>query len=709
MINFGRMVAKKRKLILVIAVLLLIPSVIGYLGTRINYDVLLYLPDDIETIQGQNILLDEFGKGGFSLVMLDGMEDKDVAEIKDKIEDIDHVESVIWYDSVLDISVPEEMLPESAYDFFNSGDTTMMAVFFDTASSADESIEAVQEMREVCGDQCYISGLTAFVTDLKELCEAEEPIYVAIAVLMACIVMALFMDSWVIPFIFLAGIGLSIIYNLGSNGFLGQVSYITKAVAAVLQLAVTMDYSIFLWHSYEEELETSSDDREEAMGRAIANTLTSVTGSSLTTIAGFLALCFMTFTLGKDLGIVMAKGVVLGVIGSVTILPSLILVCENLIRRTQHKPLMPNFSKLSKLVTEKPLVFLLIFAILIGPAYYGYSHYSVYYKLDESIPDTLDCKIANAKLEDEFDLGTTLMVLIDSDTSQQDVKSMMDDIAAVDGVKSTLSLEQTLGPMVPDEIVPSELSNILTSDDYELAIVNSEYEVASDEVNAQIDEINAVMDKYDEGAMLIGEAPCTKDLITITDRDFQVVSWISILAIFVIILFVLKSISLPVILVAGIEFAIFINLGIPYYTGTVLPFVAGIIISTIQLGSTVDYAILMTTRYKRERHDGKSGKEAVRIAHETSMPSVLVSALGFFGATFGVGLYSDIDIISSMCSLIGRGALISLLAVMFIVPAALVVCDKIIVKTSKGFTPESDQKERARRVRIKEAFGHGSK
>lgn len=685
MLKLGEAVTRKRKLILIIAVLLLIPSVFGIMATRINYDVLSYLPDDIETIKGQNILLDEFGKGGFSLVMVDGMDKKDVARLKSEIENVDHVDSVVWYDTLVDSSVPYEIIPDNVYDKFNNGDTTLMAVFFDESTSSDESMNAVAEIRKAGGEQCFVSGMTAFVEDLKELAEAEEPVYVALAVLLCCVVLAIFMDSWVIPVVFLVGIGMAILYNLGSNVFMGQISYITKALSAVLQLGVTMDYSIFLWHSYKEQRYELGKDKEDAMAHAVANTFVSITGSSLTTVAGFLALCFMTFTLGIDLGIVMAKGVIFGVLGCITILPALILTFEPLIEKTRHKEIIPKFYKLSSIVTKKPGIFVAIFLILLTPAYFGYTHTSVYYNLDKSVPETLPFHVANEKLGDEFEMNTTHMLLVDADMDKKDVAMMTEDINKVDGVKSTLGLESALGPAVPDEIIPSDIADIVKSDNYQLLIINSEYPVASDEVNDQIDSINQVVKNYDNNGMLIGEAPCTKDLINITDKDFKVVSAISIAVIFVIIAFVLKSISLPVILVAVIELAIFINMGIPYYTGTELPFIASICISTIQLGATVDYAILMTTRYKRERYSGLDKHESIKIAHATSMPSVMVSALGFFAATFGVGLYSDIDIISSLCNLMARGALISMLMVMFILPSMFMLFDKVICKTSKGF------------------------
>ena len=690
LLKFGKAVTGKRRLILIVAVLLLIPSVLGMMATRINYDVLDYLPDNIETMKGQDILMEDFGKGGFSMVLVEGMQKKDVAHLKDRIEDVDHVESVIWYDSIMDVSVPYEIIPENIYDKFNSGDTTLMAVFFDSSTSSDESLNAVSEIRKIGKKQCFVSGMTAFVEDLKELAEAEEPVYVCLAVILACCVLALFMDSWVIPFVFIAGIGIAIMYNLGSNYFMGEISYITKALSAVLQLGVTMDYSIFLWHSYEEQRNVFGRDKEDAMAHAIAGTITSVTGSSITTVAGFLALCFMTFTLGKDLGIVMAKGVIFGVIGCITILPSLILAFDKVIMKTSHKALMPDFSRLSKLVTSKPQILAIIFVILLIPSFIGYQKADVYYNLDRSVPDDLPFRVANNKLADEFQMNSTHMLLVDSDMQKKDVSNMMKEIDKVDGVKFTLGLESIMGSAVPDDIVPGGLQETVKGENYQLLIINSEYSVASSKVNRQINEINKIVKHYDDSGLLIGEAPCTKDLISITDRDFKVVSGISIAAIFLIIALVLKSISLPVILVAVIELAIFINLGIPYYTGTVLPFIASICISTIQLGATVDYAILMTTRYKLERSSGKDKLEAIRTAHSISMPSVTVSALGFFAATFGVGLYSDIDIISSLCSLMARGAIVSLLVVMFILPAMFTLFDKIICRTSRGFRAIED-------------------
>lgn len=695
MLRFAEAVVRRRRIIIIIALLLLIPSVLGFIGTRVNYDVLTYLPDSIDTIKGQDILLDEFGKGGFGMIMVDGMEPRDVAKFKDKVEAVDHVDTVIWYDTVMGLSVPEEMLPDNIYEKFNSGDTTLMAVFFDKPTSDDETLEAVTEIRRIGGKQAFLSGMSCFVEDLKELIEREEPVYVAVAVILAMIVLGIFMNSFALPLLFIAGIGMAIMYNMGANIISGEISFITQAIAAVLQLAVTTDYSIFLWHSYEEHRNQLKMGREEAMANAISRTLVSISSSSLTTIAGFLALCFMTFRLGLDMGIVLARGVLIGVISSVTILPSLLLCCEKFIDKLRHRPLTPRFDGLSASIVKRPLIFAAIFLILLGPAFYGYRHTDVYYKLDESIPQDLPFAVANDKLADDFNMNCTHMLLIDADTPAKDVRNMMKEIEKVDGIGYTLSLEGTLGPTFPDSMMPEELEGNLKSERYELAIINSEYAVASDEVNRQIEELNAIVERYDKGAMLIGEAPCTKDLINITDRDFKVVTAISVAAVFLIILIALRSISLPIILVASIELGIFINLGIPYYTGTVLAFITSIIISTVQLGSTVDYAILMTTRYKRERFAGRDKREAIRIAHSTSMPSVLVSALSFFAATIGVGIYSDIDLIGSLCLLMGRGAIISLLVVMFIVPSFFVLFDRIIVKTSKGFIDTAAMKENA--------------
>lgn len=682
--KFGKKVVKYRIPILIITLLLMIPALFGIANTRINYDMLNYLPEDIDTVIGQNILLDDFGKGAFSFIIVEDMPESDVVKLSEKIEKVNHVETVLWYNSLMDLSVPMELLPDNIYNEFNTEDSTLVAVFFDTSTSADETMDAIREIRAIAGKQAYVSGMSALVTDLKDLCEKEEPIYVGLAVICATIVMLLLLDSYLVPFIFLLSIGMMIILNLGSNYFLGEISYITKALSAVLQLAVTMDYSIFLWHAYNEQLE-NHDDHQEAMSIAIAETLTSVVGSSITTVAGFIALCFMTFTLGKDLGIVMAKGVLFGVIGCVTVLPSLILLFDKQLQKTKHKALIPNASHLANKVVKYFPVCLIIFVILIVPSFLGYSktNNEVYYDMGECLPEDMEYVIANSKLSEDFNIASTHMILVDTKTSQEKVSEMIDRVEEVDGVKYVLGLESLIGNRVPKEILPDSILEIMQSDNWELLLVNSEYRVASDEVNNQVAQINDILKEYDENGKLIGEAPCMKDMIETTDHDFKVVNIVSILAIFVIIFLVEKSISIPFILIAVIELAIFINLGLPHYLGQSLPFIAPICISTIQLGATVDYAILMTTRYKYERLAGQNREEAVKTALSTSIPSILVSGFGLFAATFGVAVYSDIDIIGSMCMLMARGAVISMLCVIFILPALFMLCDKLICRTTK--------------------------
>lgn len=685
--RFSRAVVKYRIPILIIAVLLMVPSVLGMIGTRINYDMLDYLPSDMDTVVGQNELKEDFGKGAFSFIIVEDMKDKDVAALCDKIKEVDHVDSVIWYSTLADISVPKELIPDKIYNEFNTDNATMVAVFFDSATSEDVTMDAIREIRSIAGKQCFVSGMSALVTDLKDLCEQEEPIYVGLAVLCATVAMLIFLDGWLVPFVFLASIGMMILLNLGTNYFFGEISYITKALSAVLQLAVTMDYSIFLWHSYNEQRERC-DDHKEAMAVAIKETLTSVVGSSITTVAGFAALCLMTFTLGRDLGIVMAKGVIFGVIGCVTVLPALILVLDTTLQKTKHKSLLPDMTKFAGKLTKIFPVFLIIFAVLIPPAYYGYSktNNEVYYDMGQCLPDDIEYVIANSKLSDDFNIASTHMVLVDANLDQKSVKNMMKEMEEVNGVKYVLGLESVIGSRVPEEVIPDSIKGILKSDKWELLLINSEYKVASDNVNTQIDELNAVLKKYDQKGMLIGEAPCMKDMIETTDRDFKVVNAVSIVAIFVIIALVEKSISLPFILIAVIELAIFINLGLPHYLGQSLPFIAPICISTIQLGATVDYAILMTTRYKSERLLGNDKRKSVTTALATSIPSILVSGMGLFAATFGVAVYSDIDIISSMCMLMARGAVVSMVCVIFILPALLMLCDKIVCKTTLGMT-----------------------
>jgi len=684
MINVGKKIVKLRIPILILSFLLLIPSVIGYFNTKVNYDILYYLPGDIETMVGQDILVDEFGTGAFSFLIVEGMEESDVANLKAKVENVDHVAKVLWYDSIADLAVPMDMLPSKLYEAFNNENATMMAVIFDETTSADGTMNAIEEIRKVTGEQCFLSGMSAVVTDTKNLSEKETPLYVAIAVILAVLVLGITMDSFLAPIFFLIGIGIAIIYNLGSNVVLGEISYITQALTAVLQLGVTMDYSIFLWHSYEENLERFDNDKENAMAHAISNTISSVVGSSITTVAGFVALCFMSFTLGLDLGIVMAKGVVIGVIGCITILPAMLLTFDKAIKKTKHKPLLPEMPKVSEFIVKHSIIFAVLFVILLIPSVYGYKNTAVYYNLDTTLPKELPSIQANDKLNDLFEMNSTHMILCDADMDTLQTNLMISDIEKIDGVKSVLGIDSIVGPTIPREMIPEKLLEELSSDNYKMMLVMSEYKVASDEVNKQCDELSRIIKNYDSGAMLVGEAPCTKDLIEITDKDFATVSEVSIGAIFLIILLVFKSVSLPLILVGVIELAIFINMGIPFYTSTTLPFVASIVIGTIQLGSTVDYAILMTTRYKKERSQGRDKKEAVLIAHKASMTSIMVSALSFFAATFGVGLVSNIDMIGSLCSLMARGALISMFIVLTMLPTMLLIFDKLICMTTIG-------------------------
>ena len=681
--RLSKAVVKHRVLILIIALVLLVPSVLGMVNTRINYDMLDYLPEDMDTVVGQNELLADFGKGAFSLIVVEDMPARDVSALKEKIEAVEHVDSVVWYDTVADLSVPMEILPEKIYNEFNNGDATMLAVFFDSSTSADVTMDAIREIRSLAGRQCFVTGMSALVTDLKDLCEQEEPIYVALAVACACLAMMILLDSWLAPLIFLASIGICIVINLGSNYFLGEISYITKALSAVLQLAVTMDYSIFLWNSYNEQ-RTHIEDKNEAMAKAIHETFVSVLGSSITTIAGFIALCFMSFTMGRDLGVVMAKGVLLGVIGCVTVLPSLILLFDRPLQRTRHKALIRNANGFARKITKAFPVFLAVFVALAIPAYMGYAKTNdeVYYDMGQCLPQDIDYVIAHSKLADDFDIASTHMLLVDANLPSRDVRNMKREMEDVDGVKYVLSLESVVGSRVPEEVLPDSVRSILKSDRWELMLINSEYKVASDAVNDQIDSLNAILKKYDPSGMLIGEAPCTKDMIETTGHDFQVVNLFSIIAIFVIILLVEKSLSLPVILIAVIELAIFINLGLPHYLGQSLPFIAPICISTIQLGATVDYAILMTTRYKAERVSGKSKYEAVSTALGASVPSIIVSGMGLFAATFGVAVYSNIDIVSSMCMLMARGALISVVCVILMLPAFLMLLDGVVRHTT---------------------------
>lgn len=689
--KFGRGVVKLRVPILIVSVLLLIPSIFGFVSTRINYDILSYLPSDIETMKGQDIMLDEFGKGGFSLVMLDGMDDKDVEKVKEKIEKVDHVCDVLWYDTLADFSLPKEVLPDDIYDFFNTDNSTMMAVFFDEATSADGSLEAVKEIRSIAGEQCFVSGMSSVVEDIKDLTMQEAPMYVVIAVILTSIILALTMDSFLIPLFFMLSVGMAIIYNMGTNFIQGEISFITEALAAVLQLAVTIDYSIFLWHSYKEEKEKHPGDNKEAMAVAIGKTITSVVSSSITTVAGFLALCFMSYELGMDMGIVMAKGVVIGVICCITVLPSMILVFDKALEKTMHKDLVPSLEKPSKFIIKHHAAFIVLFIVVLIPAIYGQINTNVYYNLTDTLPKDLNSVIANTKLDEEYHMATTHMLLVDADMKPKEVNSMLDEMGKVDGVSFSMSLDTLIGPSIPREMVPDSVTKILKSDKWQLMLVGSEYKVASDEENAQIDELSKILKSYDKDGMLIGEAAATKDLIDITDHDFKVVNIVSIAAIFIIILVALRSVSLPIILVAVIEFAITVNMGVPCFTNTTIPFIASVVIGTIQLGATVDYAILMTTRYKTERNAGKDKHEAVTIALSTSMKSIMVSALGFFASTFGVGVYSSVDMISQLCTLMSRGAIISMITVICILPSMLMLFDKVIINTTMGMKKKENK------------------
>ena len=681
--RFSKAVVKYRIPILILTLALMIPSVIGMANTRVNYDMLTYLPEDMETVIGQNELLEDFIKGAFTFLIFEDMPNKDVARLKARVEAVEHVDTVLWYDSLADLSVPMELLPNRLYQAFNSDHSTMMAVFFDSGTSEDVTMDAVKEIRGLCGEQCFVSGMTALVVDLKDLCEQEEPIYVGLAVVLACAAMLLLLDGWMIPFVFLASIGAMILINMGTNIFLGEISYITKALSAVLQLAVTMDYSIFLWHSYNEQREKGME-KNEGMALAIQETMTSVIGSSITTVSGFIALCFMSFTMGRDLGIVMAKGVLLGVIGCVTVLPALILVLDKPLQKTKHCSLIPNMRGFAAKIVKAFPVFLLVFALLIAPACYGYNkaNSEVYYDMGQCLPEDMNYVIANAKLWDDFNIASTHMVLVDAGLEPKAVKSMIDAMEQVDGVKYVLGLESVIGSRVPQEVLPDSVREILESDRWELLLINSEYVPASDSVNSQIDELTGILKTYDSSGMIIGEAPCLKDMIETTDHDFAVVTAVSGAAIFLFIMLVEKSLSLPLILIAVIELGISINLGLPHYLGQSMAFITPICISTIQLGATVDYAILMTTRYKAERIGGKEKRDAVWTALYTSVPSILVSGMGMFAATFGVAVYSDIEIVSSMCMLMARGAVISMLLVTFVLPAMFMLLDRVICKTT---------------------------
>ena len=685
MVKVGKWIAKHKYLIILISILLMIPSVIGMAKTRVNYDILSYLPDTLETIKGQDIMVDEYGMGAFSMVVVENMELKDVQKLEDAYSEIDHVKDVLWYDDVADLSLPVEMIPKDLREAFFKGDATMMLVLFDNTTSSDEAMEALTEMRKISNDQCFLSGMTGIVTDIKNLALSEMPAYVVIAAILCFIVLQLFTDSFLVPLFFLLSIGISILYNMGTNVFLGEISYITQALVAVLQLGVTMDYSIFLLSSYEENKERFPDDRERAMGHAIANTFKSIVGSSVTTIAGFAALCFMTFALGRDLGIVSAKGVVIGVICCVTVLPAMILIFDKPIEKTKHKPLIKSMDRLSGFITKHYKIWLVIFLVLLAPAIYGNSNTKIYYNIAKSLPSTLDSNVANEKLEEDFDMSVLHMVMMDKNMDAKDKRDMLNAIDEVDGVKWTISLNSLVGATIPDSMIPKDIKSMLQSDNWELAFVCSQYQSATEEVNSQIAQINDIVKSYDENAMVIGEAPMMKDLEDVTNIDLQSVNTVSMAAIFIIIMIIFKSISLPIILVAVIEFAIAVNMAVPFYQNISLPFVASIVVGTIQLGATVDYAILMTSRYQKERSRGKSKKEAVSAAHKASLESIITSGLSFFAATFGVSAYSKVDMIGSICTLLSRGALISVVVVALVLPAMFLIFDKVICKTSINF------------------------
>ena len=687
MIKVGKWIAKHKVLIVLISMILLIPSVIGMAATKVNYDILSYLPDSLETVEGQDIMVDEFGMGAFSMVVVEDMDLKDVAALKEKFQDVEHVKDVLWYDSVADLSIPVSMIPDKFKDAFFNGDATMMIALFDNTTSSDAAMEAVTDMRKIANEQCFISGMSGVVTDIKNIALEEMPIYVVIAAGLSLLVLLLAMDSLVVPILFLLSVGLAVLYNLGSNIFLGQVCYITKSLTAVLQLGVTMDYSIFLLNSFE-AYKKKYDEKERAMAHAIADTFKSVAGSSVTTIAGFLALCVMTFALGRDMGIVMAKGVVIGVVCCVTVLPAMILVFDKAIEKTKHKALLPNMDKASGFITKHYKVWLIVFLVLLYPAIYGNNHTQIYYNIDKSLPATLASNVANDKLKEDFDMSTMHMILLRNGLDSKQKTQMLDKIDEIDGVKWSLGMNSLIGPSFPESMIPSNVREMLESDNYEVQFVCSEYSSATDECNAQLASIQEIVKEYSPDSMVIGEAPLMKDLQDTTDVDLQRVNILSMAAIFVIILFVFKSISLPFVLLAVIEFAIYVNMAIPYYQGVTLPFVASIVIGAIQLGATVDYAILMTSNYKKQRHIGKTKKESISIAHKFSMKSIIVSGCSFFAATFGVALYSQVDMIGSICTLLARGAVISTVVVLLVLPAMFMVFDPIIVRTSKGFLPD---------------------
>ena len=681
----GRFVVKYRKLILFLAVILIIPALIGMFSTKVNYDMLNYLPDSMETVIGQEKLMEEFHKGAFSMIITEGLSNSTEANLETELSQVEHVDTVLGLGTIENAGLPAELLPDNIYDTFHKGNESLIAVFFDTSSSAEETINAIKQIRRIVDNKAYVSGMSAFTTDLRELSGNEELFYIIIAVALALVVMLLLLDNWLAPILFLVSIGIMILYNLGTNIFLGEISYITKALSAILQLAVTMDYSIFLWHSYREHL-TNHNNPNHAMERAIKATLSSVFGSSATTVAGFIALCFMTFTLGVDLGIVMAKGVILGVIGSVTVLPALILAFDKPLHKLDHKPILPDFTHLSNKIVKFFPILIVIFIAIIPPFLYGYqkTNENVYYTISDSLPSDMPFAIANQKLSENFGLQNVHMILSDAHLSTDSALAMTNELKNIAGVKSVLNLESIIGNQVPTEILPAEILNILKSENYELTLVISEYRTATPEIAKQINDINQIIKSHDASALLVGESSLTQDMINLTSVDFQVVNTISIIAIFIIIAIVTKSISLPFILIAVIESAIFVNLGLCHFTGTQLSFITPICISTIQLGATVDYAILMTTRYNRERLSGKDKRKAAKISIKTSLPSIIVSGTVLFAATIGVAIYSQADMISSMCMLMARGAIISIFIVPTFLPSLLILADPLIIRTTIG-------------------------
>lgn len=693
MLKFGKAVVKSRFVILILAVLLLIPSLISYANTRVNYDILSYLPKNIDTMKGQDILLNDFGTGAYSFVVVEGMDNKDLKKTADTISDIPHVKKVLWYGSVMDMNIPKEALPEKAYKFIHNADknSDLMVILFDQGMAADGTMKALNTMNAKLSKQCFVSGMASVINDTANLSEKEVPIYVIIAVVLCLVVLMITLDSAFVPFLFLVSIGMAVLYNLGTNFIQGEISYVTQALAAVLQLGVTMDYSIFLWHSYEEQQDVFKEDNKTAMAHAISKTFLSIAGSSTTTIAGFIALCFMSFRIGLDLGIVMAKGVLFGLVFCVTILPSLILVFDPIVRKTNHKVIMPDLGKIANWVVKHCYVFFVIFLLLIVPAFYGQNHTKVYYDLAGRLPDSMKSKQANEKMNSDFKMGATSVIIADADLPAEQSDKMINDIQKLPGVKMAVSADSLTGPMIPSDIIPQNIKEEINNGDKQLMIVTSDYATATSAVNKQCNQIEKIIKSYDKSAMLIGEAPCTRDLVKVTNTDFNRVNAVSIIIVFFIILISFRSISIPVILVAVIEFSIAINMGIPYYTNVTLPFIASIVIGTIQLGSTVDYAILMTNRYKTNRYNGMEKKDAITDALHGSITSIVASALTFFGATFGVAMYSDIDMISSLCMLMARGALISMVVVIFMLPSMFMIFDKIIIHTSAGFRPKADR------------------